>query len=575
MKAAENRLLPALSSWTPGDGPAAFDAEGLAQAARRVREPCVVVQDRDSGRVGAGSGGSATTSGPYALVAALPALWPEHLGSRAFLEAHACRFPYVVGEMAQGLTTARMVVEAHAAGLLGFFGAAGLPPAKVEAAIDEIEAGVARHAGRDPHAWGSNLIHSPSEPDLEDAVVDLYLRRGVRRVSASAYMALTPMLVRFAASGLWQDGAGRVHRRSFVFGKISRPETARAFLLPPPAAMLEALVREGKLTADEARLAARLPVATDLTVEADSGGHTDNQALPAVFPTVKQLALACARELGLETPVRVGAAGGLGTPDAVAAAFAMGAAYVLTGSVNQSAVESGLSLRGRQLLAAARLGDTTMAPAADMFEMGVKVQVLKRGTLFAQRAHKLYELYRAHPSLEAIPAVERGKLEREVLGGTVEEMWASTRAFFERRDPRQIARAEADPKHKMALVFRAYLGQASKWAMSGDEGRALDFQIWSGPALGAFNAWAQGSFLEPLEARTVAQIAWNLLEGAAVVTRAQQLRAAGCPVPDDAFVFTPRPLVLVDDDEVSATAARPPRGPAAAGGRAAPSLELQ
>ncbi len=26
-----------------------------------------------------------------------------------------------------------------------------------------------------------------------------------------------------------------------------------------------------------------------------------------------------------------------------------------------------------------------MAPAADMFEMGVKVQVLKRGTLFAMR----------------------------------------------------------------------------------------------------------------------------------------------------------------------------------------------
>lgn len=574
MRAAENRLLPALSSWTPGDEAAAFDPDGLARAARRVREPCVVVQDQESGRVGAGVGGSASSSGPCSLVAALPALWPEHLGNRAFLEAHACRFPYVVGEMAQGLTTARMVVAAHEAGLLGFFGAAGLPPAKIEAAIDEIEAGVARHAGKDPHAWGTNLIHSPNEPDLEDAVVDLYLKRGVRRVSASAYMALTPMLVRFAASGLWQDGAGTIHRKSFVFGKISRPETARAFLLPPPAAMLEALVRAGKLTADEARLAARVPVATDVTVEADSGGHTDNQALPAVFPTVKQLALTCARELGLETSVRVGAAGGLGTPDAVAAAFTMGASYVLTGSVNQSAIESGLSLRGRQLLAQARLGDTTMAPAADMFEMGVKVQVLKRGTLFAQRAHKLYELYRGYPSLEAIPAAERAKLENDILGGSVDELWASTRAFFERRDPTQIERAEADPKHKMALVFRAYLGQASKWAQAGDEKRALDFQIWSGPALGAFNAWVQGSFLEPLEARTVAQIAWNLLEGAAVITRAQQLRAAGCPVPDDAFLFSPRPLTLVDD-EADAAHARSVRGPTTGSARGATSMELQ
>ena len=38
---------------------------------------------------------------------------------------------------------------------------------------------------------GSNLIHSPNEPDLEAAVANLYIRRGVKRVSASAYMNLT------------------------------------------------------------------------------------------------------------------------------------------------------------------------------------------------------------------------------------------------------------------------------------------------------------------------------------------------------------------------------------------------
>ena len=44
--------------------------------------------------------------------------------------------------------------------------------------------------------------------------------------------------------------------------------------------------------------------------------------------------------------------------------------------------------------------DVTMAPAADMFEMGVKVQVLKRGTMFPFRAGKLYELYTAHDTYE-------------------------------------------------------------------------------------------------------------------------------------------------------------------------------
>jgi PfaD family protein len=190
--------------------------------------------------------------------------------------------------------------------------------------------------------------------------------------------------------------------------------------------------------------------------------------------------------------------------------------------------------------------------------------------LFAQRAHRLFELYRAYPSLQAIPAAERARLEREILRGSVEELWALTRAFFAKRDPRQLERAEADAKHQMALVFRAYLGQASKWAIAGDEARALDFQIWSGPALGAFNAWVQGSYLEPLEARTVGQIALNLLEGAAVITRAQQLRAAGCPLPDLAFQFAPRPLALVDVDE-TASVTRPLRAAA----RPAPALELQ
>jgi hypothetical protein len=45
-----------------------------------------------------------------------------------------------------------------------------------------------------------------------------------------------------------------------------------------------------------------------------------------------------------------------------------------------------------------------------------------------------------------------------------------------------------------------------------------------------------------MQNRTVVQIARNLLEGAAVVTRAQQLRSYGVAVPEAAFQFAPRPL---------------------------------
>ncbi|MDP2343295.1 MAG: PfaD family polyunsaturated fatty acid/polyketide biosynthesis protein [Deltaproteobacteria bacterium] len=526
------------------DEPVRFSPASLVDAARRIREPCVIVESDDGGR-GVGFGGTLTTTGHAGapVLGSLPPLFPEHLGDRSFNEVHGCRFPYVVGEMANGIATAKMVIAAHKAGLLGFFGAAGLSPARIDGELDTIIAGIGNAAR--PDSWGTNLIHSPHEPDLEMGVVELYLRRGVTRVSASAYMDLTPMVVRYAASGL-RLVDGRIVRKNRVFAKISRPETAAHFLKPMPQSLLEPLVRAGHITADEALLAARVPAATDITVEADSGGHTDNQALPCVFPAVKQLALQLSRKHEVQAitgePVRVGAAGGLGTPDAVAAAFSMGAAYVLTGSVNQCAVESGLSPRGRALLAGVRLGDVTMCPAADMFEMGVKVQVLKKGSMFANRAHKLYELYRQCASLDAIPAAEKAKLEADVLRQSVDDAWAATRSFFEKRDPREIVKADASPKHKMALVFRSYLGQASKWAIAGDEGRALDFQIWCGPAMGSFNAWVEGTFLEPVENRTVAQIGWNLMEGAAVVTRAQQLRSAGVPLPDDAFLFRPRML---------------------------------
>jgi trans-AT polyketide synthase/acyltransferase/oxidoreductase domain-containing protein len=496
------------------------------------------VRDPATSGVGVATAGEAG-DGPLELLATLPGLWPEWLGDRSFGEVHGVRFPYAAGAMANGIASVDLVVACARAGLLSFFGAAGLSLERVEKSLDAIGTAL---GGR--HVFGSNLIHSPNEPALEEAVADLYIRRGVHRVDASAFMALTPAVVRYACTGLRLDPGGRIERTHHVFAKISRPEVARRFLSPAPPEMLQQLVEQGRLTRAEATLAAHVPLAEDVTVEADSGGHTDNRPLVALFPTIRALQDELSRTHGYTRPIRVGAAGGLGTPTGVAAAFALGAAYVLTGTVNQAAVESGLSADGKRMLAQAEVADVIMAPAADMFELGVKLQVLRRGTMFAVRAARLYELYLAHPSLEAIPADLRTRVEKDVFGTSLQAVWDDTRAFFERRDPSQVERAERDPKHKLALVCRWYLGKSSRWAIEGDAARRLDYQIWCGPAMGAFNAWVRGSFLEPAEARGVVPIALNLLEGAAVVTRAQQLRTYGVPVPPAAFDFRPRPLAL-------------------------------
>ena len=144
--------------------------------------------------------------------------------------------------------------------------------------------------------------------------------------------------------------------------------------------------------------------------------------------------------------------------------------------------------------------------------------------------------------MDQAPAAELQNLEKTVLGLSVDEIWAETESFFAHREPEQLERAHTDPRHRMALVFRWYLFNGAQWAREGHTERRGDYQIWCGPAMGAFNAWVRGTFLEPVEDRTVRQIALNLLEGAATVTRAGQLRAAGVAMPVSAFDFRPRPL---------------------------------
>jgi PfaD family protein len=455
----------------------------------------------------------------------VPPLLPEQLGDQSFCREIGIRYPYLGGSMAKGISSVAIAKELGRAGMLGFFGAAGLPFAAVETAVDQLaEAGFPS---------GFNLIHSPHEPDIEAALAELYIRRNVRLVEASAFLALTLPLVRYRTHSIHRTADGTVIAPNRIIAKVSREELAEKFFSPPPEKLLRQLVDQGVLTAEQAEMAAHIPMAQEVTAEADSGGHTDNRPAIALFPTILSLAGRMQQKFGYSVKLRVGLAGGIATPAAAAAAFAMGAAYIMTGSVNQACVESGTSDTVRKMLAETRQADVTMAPAADMVEMGVTVQVLKRGTMFPMRAARLYDLYRSHDGLESIPGPERDKLEKTLFLAPLADIWRDTRAFFLKRDPRQVERAERDPKHLMALVFRWYLGQAAHWAKDGASTRTMDYQVWCGPAMGAFNEWAAGSFLTAPEQRRVATVARNLLYGAALLTRANLLRYQDVTLPAD------------------------------------------
>lgn len=513
--------------WKGSPRSISFDSKGIQHKLRNTADNCFIVEDH-AGRIGVANAGSLTTEDKGLQVLGMVAPLEAHqLGDPSFQADYALKYNYKTGAMANGIASEELVIAMGKAGLIGSFGAAGLVPSRVEKAIKTIQAALTKES------YAVNLIHSPNEPALEEGAVKHFLGLGVRVVEASAFLNLTLNIVHYRVAGLSQNADGKTIINNKVIAKISRKEVASHFMQPAPIKYLNQLLEAGKITALQAQLAAKVPMADDITVEADSGGHTDNRPLVALLPSIVRLRDEMMQKHQFDFPIRIGAAGGISTPESALSAFMMGAAYIVTGSVNQACVEAGTSEHVRKLLATVSQTDVMMAPASDMFEMGVELQVLKRGTLFGPRAKKLYELYMKHDSIDEIDEKVRLKIEKTVFKKTFDEVWQGCIDFFNERDPRQIQRAQDNPKRKMALIFRWYLGLSSNWANKGVKERLTDMQIWCGPSMGAFNDWAKGSYLEAYQNREAADIALHIMEGAAYLYRVQALKTQGIHLDND------------------------------------------
>ncbi|WP_333752465.1 ACP S-malonyltransferase [Streptomyces sp. IBSBF 2394] len=435
------------------------------------------------------------------------------LGSAEFRQDHGVRYAYLAGSMFRGVSSVELVARLGRAGLRGYFGAGGLDLDTVDKALAEL----ARTPGLDGR-YGVNLLHDLTRPGAEDTLTDLLMRHGVRHVEAAAFTTVTPALVRFRFAGAHRTPDGTPVAVRTLIAKCSRPEVAAHFMAPPAEELLRRLVARGALTAAEADAARGLPVAQDICVEGDSAGHTDGGVSLALVPTTAALAARLTTRHGYVRRLRVGACGGLGTPEAVAAAFVLGADFVVTGSVNQCSPQAGTSDAVKDLLAALDVQDTAYAPAGDLFELGSRVQVVRKGTLFAARANKLYQLYRGHGGLDDLDEATRTWLERDCLRAPLDQVWKQTCAHY--RDTgrgHEIERAERDPRHRMALLFKSYFARTNRAAQDGDPAERANYQVHCGPAAGAFNRCVAGTALESWRERHVERIAELLMTGAARV----------------------------------------------------------
>lgn len=502
-----------------------LQSEQLKQDLHEEPKQILCIDTEDGVRMATGTQFSTVSSKHAGKVkSAYTIIQPMNLGDQSFKETYGTQYAYYAGAMANGISSVEMIIELGKMGFMGSLGTGGVGLNIVEKWIDEIQS---KLKGR---AYLVNFLSSPSMPVRELEMVELLLRKKVHAIEASAFVAMSKAIVYYRVSGLYRDDNGNIKAKNHIIAKVSREEVAIKFMSAAPLEIVKVLYAEHRITKEQAELSQQIAMADDITVEADSGGHTDNRPFVSLFPAILSLNSERKKINGFQQNIRIGGAGGISTPIAALSAFQMGAAYIVTGSVNQGCVEAGTSEHVKVLLTKVRMQDVVMAPSADMFESGSKVQVIKQGTMYPMNAQKLYQIYTKYKSIEEISEQERKAIEKRLFHYSLEEIWKKTKEYFNTVDKTQISMAEKNPKYKMALIFKWYLGQSSRWAINDDRDRKMDMQIWCGQSMGAFNQYVHGTKYEQYQYRRVADIAAMIMDGAAYLTNIQYAALQGADV---------------------------------------------
>ncbi len=428
------------------------------------------------------------------------------LGSHEFMKEYKLKYAYLTGGMYRGISSTDMVVKLGKAGMMGFFGTSGVKLTQVEDAIKNIQSELC--AGQ---AYGMNLVHNYIDAEAEEKLVELFLKYQVKAIEASGFLEITPALVRYHAKGLKKDKEGNILSTNKIIAKVTRPELIQEFLSPAPEWILDTLIKENKITPMEAELSRLFPIADAICAEADSAGNTDIRSPYALIPTAVRLRNEMIEKYKYSSNVYVGAAGGIGTPEAALAAFVLGADFILTGSINQCTVEAATSDAVKDMLQQINIQDTEYTISGELFELGLKAQVLKKGLFFPTRGNRLYELYRQYNSLNEIDEKSKKLIQSKYLKRSFEEVYDEVKKHL---TVEAMKRADQDAKYKMALVFKWYFEHGTQLAISGNDEGKVDYHIPCSSALGAFNQWIKETKLESWRNRHVDELGKMIMKEA-------------------------------------------------------------
>jgi trans-AT polyketide synthase/acyltransferase/oxidoreductase domain-containing protein len=431
----------------------------------------------------------------------------ESLGSKEYRKRHNVNYAYATGGMYRGIASKELVVAMARAGFMSYFGSGGLKISEIEEAILEIKGRLTYD-----QPFGINLLHNHIVSENEDRIIDLLLKYRVRNVELAAFTNITPALVYYKLNGICENRNGEIYTPNKICAKLSRLKIAEFFLSPPPDAIVNKLLRERKISKKQAELSRLISVADDICIESDSAGHTDRRVALVMIPAMVRLRDEITEKYKYTGKVCIGAAGGVGTPEAAAASFIMGADFIVTGSINQCTVESGAHENVKDLLEKMGVEDTEYCPPGDMLEEGAIIQVLKKGVLFPARAKKIQHLYKIHNSIDEIDDETKQHIEDKYFNRSFSDVYEEIKTLFSRE---AIERAERDPKQKMALILKMYFYDSIRFAYSGARRNKVNYQIHTSPALGAFNDWVKGTRYEDWRNRNVHNIAEMLMAATA------------------------------------------------------------
>ncbi len=406
------------------------------------------------------------------------------LGSRDFSRRFGCQYSYVLGSIGRAISSADLVVKAANAGFLTYFGAAHTSIENIQHAINDIQSNIGANK-----SYGVNLHANLLNPDAEDALVDLLLENKIKHAEATGFFDITPALVRYRLQGIEQGSTNS------ILAKAESITQAIKFLQPAPDAILTQLLNDGSITTAQAQLARSLPMADAIAFQGDIALLAELLSLRNQYGVPAQ-------------QVFIGSAKEIGSPQSIASAFINGAEFVLADTIQQCTVESGLHNQAKTLLQNASIADIKTAPCTELFEFGRTISVLNKGSLFANKAKRLYELWKDHKTLENLSTEQHVAL-AEYFPEGIEyaiERSSSTRQLL---NSTQTNVASSDSARVWTQLVKYYLQAATN-----QNDTRPDWCITCGPDIGTLNNWLNKEKLVPWQERHIDQLALQLLSAA-------------------------------------------------------------